>query len=111
MIATSSSRSTGVHVDSGLIWRVRPHAFALRLISSPSAQELLGGGGVDCRRGRTSGSRSLDLHSYTPRTLMMPMPFSNPGRCYVSAYVTWGKGATGNAPTDGRKLTVQLLMR
>jgi hypothetical protein len=35
---------------------------------------------------------------------MLPMPMSNPGRCYASAYVTWGRYGDG-------KITVQLLMR
>lgn len=105
VIATGSSHYAGVHVDSGLSWRLRPHAFALRLITNPSRQELLGGFGVDCRRGRVVRSRQLDLRGYTPRTVMMPMPMSNPARCYASAYVSKG------LRTESVAITVQLLMR
>lgn len=105
VIATNSSAASGVHVDSGLVWRRGPHGFALRLLTIPSGQQLSGGFGVDCRRGRASGSRYLDVDGSAPATRSIRMPLSNPGRCYASAYVGWGsRNGLG-------RITVQLLMR
>ncbi len=105
VIATGSSASTGVHVDSGLRWRTGPRGFALRLLSAPSGQVLSGGFGVDCRRGLATGSRYVDVGGRSPATRTIRMPLSNPGRCFASAYVRWGS-------RDGLgRITVQLLMR